>query len=602
VGVEYYSVMGVRSDAAPDEIKRAYRRLARELHPDVNPDPQTQERFKEVTQAYEVLSDPEKRQMYDIGAGPFAPRTPQAPPYGANAFGMDFSDIVDGLFGGRSIFRTGTGSSTRSARPNSGRARYKPAPVPRNSQRDDVLGVSQNLRSMALEIVRSHPKMADEIAEAVLRSIRRGDNSQTEVPGAFIDGNYKVMSDYLDELSRDITQSTRRWDTKFERNALMWEVAACLREERGLPVPSGVDSLNGIPVRERLTAGANETYAELHSRSRDHLFDLASRDDEYACETLQKETYFRIDSSDPERELPRNVRNLLARTRHAFDDPPPLAGIIAVGLNHGYKLTRAEAASFARAGQLIFEIKESQTALKRSLNPEGSQLEWAQIREAITQIFHQESCLAELQNTLNPAMTKHLEAAAERDSSEYLETLGNQALRELAFAAQGREPGEICPLDAAVALCHCIPERLTDETSPMARVPHIINSYGKWFMSAHNGEVPTARQITDWILAPGVLMYGHGRESRVKAAQLFEELAAPFSPSERSERTIMTAFVAINAYFNPATKTATPIHGDIGQMMYGELGSFSHKGAVKTIDRSSLDQPLASRGHAEPSL
>ena len=70
---DYYGILGVRRDADADEIKKAYRRLARELHPDVNPDPQTQERFKEITQAYEVLSDPEKRQMYDLGADPFAP-------------------------------------------------------------------------------------------------------------------------------------------------------------------------------------------------------------------------------------------------------------------------------------------------------------------------------------------------------------------------------------------------------------------------------------------------------------------------------------------------------------------------------------------------
>ncbi len=72
VTTDYYAALGVRRDANADEIKMAYRRLARELHPDVNPDPVSQERFKEITQAHEVLSDPDKRQMYDLGGDPFA--------------------------------------------------------------------------------------------------------------------------------------------------------------------------------------------------------------------------------------------------------------------------------------------------------------------------------------------------------------------------------------------------------------------------------------------------------------------------------------------------------------------------------------------------
>ena len=112
VATEYYSVLGVRRDAGPDEIKRAYRRLARELHPDVNPDPQTQERFKEITQAYEVLSDPEKRQMYDMGGDPFG--RADAGPAGAGGFGpgFPFSDIMDAFFGA-----AGTGSCPRPAQP-----------------------------------------------------------------------------------------------------------------------------------------------------------------------------------------------------------------------------------------------------------------------------------------------------------------------------------------------------------------------------------------------------------------------------------------------------------------------------------------------------
>ncbi|MEV5742346.1 molecular chaperone DnaJ [Microbispora rosea] len=95
---DYYATLGVRRDASQEEIKKAYRRLARELHPDVNPDPETQERFKEINQAYEVLSDAGKRRMYDMGADPFGGAGAGA---GAGGFGagFPFSDIMDAFFG-----------------------------------------------------------------------------------------------------------------------------------------------------------------------------------------------------------------------------------------------------------------------------------------------------------------------------------------------------------------------------------------------------------------------------------------------------------------------------------------------------------------------
>lgn len=96
MSTDYYALLGVSRDASPEDIKKAYRRLARELHPDVNPDPEHQERFKAVTAAYEVLSDPEKRQMYDLGGDPLS--AGRGPGFGAGGF--DFGDIMDAFFGG----------------------------------------------------------------------------------------------------------------------------------------------------------------------------------------------------------------------------------------------------------------------------------------------------------------------------------------------------------------------------------------------------------------------------------------------------------------------------------------------------------------------
>jgi molecular chaperone DnaJ len=87
---DLYEVLGVRRDATQEEIKRAYRRLARQYHPDANPDPQAAERFKEINAAYEVLSDPVKRQRYDLYGDA------EARPVDAG-FG-DFSDIVSSFF------------------------------------------------------------------------------------------------------------------------------------------------------------------------------------------------------------------------------------------------------------------------------------------------------------------------------------------------------------------------------------------------------------------------------------------------------------------------------------------------------------------------
>ncbi len=123
---DYYEIMGVSRDATQDEIKRAYRKLARKYHPDVSKEPDAEQRFKEIGEAYEVLKDPEKRAAYDqLGANWQAGQDFRPPPdwdqgfefHGGGFTGADaeqFSDFFESLFGRarggrRYTYSTGTG-------------------------------------------------------------------------------------------------------------------------------------------------------------------------------------------------------------------------------------------------------------------------------------------------------------------------------------------------------------------------------------------------------------------------------------------------------------------------------------------------------------
>lgn len=118
---DYYKALGVDKKASQEEIKKAYRKLARQYHPDKNPgDKDAEARFKEISTAHDTLGDPEKRKAYDRQlANPFARMGGQQPGGGARQPGFDtggFGDILSDLFGGRGKGGGGTAQQNNRGR------------------------------------------------------------------------------------------------------------------------------------------------------------------------------------------------------------------------------------------------------------------------------------------------------------------------------------------------------------------------------------------------------------------------------------------------------------------------------------------------------
>jgi len=171
---DYYEVMGVPRNASDDDIKRAYRRLARKYHPDVSKEAEAEDRFKEVGEAYEVLRDPEKRAAYDALGSRWKEGQEFRPPpeWEFNSAGPDdasaFSEFFESLFGA---------GGTRGAR----RSAFRSRGFDRQAQIDVSLeeAFAGTTRSIALDQVE---------ADANGRPVRKTRQLNVKIPAGVTDG------------------------------------------------------------------------------------------------------------------------------------------------------------------------------------------------------------------------------------------------------------------------------------------------------------------------------------------------------------------------------------------------------------------------------
>ncbi|WP_024357145.1 molecular chaperone DnaJ [Leucobacter chironomi] len=219
---DHYETLGVSREATPEEIKKAYRRLARELHPDVNPSEEASERFKSVTHAYDVLSDPEQRQRYDMGGGQG----------GAAGFG----DIFETFFGGGGFGGGQRGPRSRTERGDDAMIRVDV------SLEDVIFGVQRDIT----------------VNTAVLCGVCQGSCCQPgthpvtcDVCGGQGQVQRQVRSLFGNVVTMHPCGSCHGYGTVIEHPCVECAGKGRVRERRTIPVdiPSGIDTGTRLQMR-----------------------------------------------------------------------------------------------------------------------------------------------------------------------------------------------------------------------------------------------------------------------------------------------------------------------------------------------------------------
>jgi curved DNA-binding protein len=258
---DYYQTLDVAKDASQDEIKRAYRKLARKYHPDVSSESDAEERFKEVGEAYEVLKNPEKRAAYDqLGANWKAGQSGFQPPpdwdagfefHGGGptsdaASAADFSDFFESLFGqtvgGRRYSTDGRGSRSYQARGEDSHAKVF------IDLEDAYHGASRSLtiRSTVLS-EDGRPQLKERTLNVKIpKGVRQGQNIRLQGQGSSGIGGGKHGDLYLEiEFNPHSIYKVNGRDVLLDLPITPWEAA--LGDMVQIPTPAGKVELKILP-------------------------------------------------------------------------------------------------------------------------------------------------------------------------------------------------------------------------------------------------------------------------------------------------------------------------------------------------------------------
>lgn len=288
---DYYKTLGLSRDAKPEDIKRAYRRLARKYHPDVSTEADAEDRFKEVAEAYEVLKDPKKRKAYDqFGKDWKAGQDFKTPPGWKREFRSEdedlagaesFSDFFDSLFGAG---RGGVGGFDRGFGERATRGRDTEVEIS-VSLEDSYRGATQNLRIEMPQVDEQgqYRARSRELKVKIPKGVREGQRIRIEGQGGGGRGGASAGDLYLRVKFKPHKQfEARGRDIHLTLPVTPWQAALgrtvkvpTLGGEVDLKIPADSNSGKRLRLKGRGLPGKppGDQYVELQIRIAAHMDD-----------------------------------------------------------------------------------------------------------------------------------------------------------------------------------------------------------------------------------------------------------------------------------------------------------------------------------------